>query len=103
MTSCVLQRVAPPDFSPNPFPHLIVRNALPRELFNSLMETFPAVEVVNIKNRPLVNNNDCFLGAIDVVHNNAIAENWRHFFAHHTSSQFSQEAVKVIAEPFRQL
>jgi 2-oxoglutarate-Fe(II)-dependent oxygenase superfamily protein len=103
MNISILQRVTPSDFSLDPFPHLVIRNALPQDLFDSLMETFPPIEVVNVKNRPMVNNNDCFLGAIDVFENKAIADNWRHFFKYHTSAEFFRQAVTLIAEPFREL
>lgn len=103
MVQSILKNVSISDFRREPFPHLAVRNALDPEYYRSLMEAFPSIDVVNIEKRPLVNNNDCFMGAVDVAKSSKVEQAWRDFFAYHVSPDFLREAIGLVAEPLRRL
>jgi hypothetical protein len=103
MAESILKRVASSDFRSDPFPHVVVRNALDAEYYRSLMDAFPSIDIVNVEGRPLVNNNDCFMGAVDVVDNPNIAQIWRDFFAYHVSPAFFQEAISLVGGHLRQM
>lgn len=103
MAQSVLKNVSVSDFRWEPFPHLAVRNALDPGYYRSLMEAFPSIDVVNVAKRPLVNNNDCFMGAVDVVKSSHVEQMWKDFFAYHVSPDFLREAIALVGEPLRKL
>ncbi len=103
MVHSILERVKKSDFRWEPFPHLVVRNALDPDYYRSLMEAFPSIDTVNTEKRPLVNNNDCFMGALDVASSEVVKPIWRDFFAYHVSPGFLREAIALVGDPLRKL
>ncbi len=70
-----------------PFPHLVVPDALPPALYQELEHSYPALAEVAGPG-PLANNRLYKLAAADVVASARIAPRWREFFAYHTSADF---------------
>lgn len=70
-----------------PFPHLVVPDALPPTLYQELERSYPALAEVAGPG-PHDNNRLYKLAAADVVARPNIAPGWRDFFAYHTSADF---------------
>lgn len=90
MTQSVLSRLTPADIVYDPFPHVVVENALDPDWYAALAESYPSLEKV-VGSRELKNNKAYLLNAVEVLPDEAIAPVWRDFFAHHTSDTFFRE------------
>lgn len=71
----------------DPFPHLVIPDALPRALYEELERSYPPLAEVAGPG-PLDNNRLYKLAAADVIASPHIAPLWREFFAYHTSAEF---------------
>jgi hypothetical protein len=81
-----------------PFPHIVIPDALDSSIYEALVAEWPQVSAVNVRNKPLVNNTDCFMGAADVFKSTAISGMWKEFFRYHTSHAFLKEALALVAD-----
>ena len=83
-----------------PYPHLVIQNALDPEVFSALEAQFPADEVI-VNHRPL---KDTWYDypACDVTRDDRISPLWREFFAHHVSRAFYLELAAVLGDAIRQ-
>jgi hypothetical protein len=97
----ILSNASRADLRLEPYPHLVIENALDPAVFAALQATFPADEVV-VNGRPL---RDTWYDypACRVVQDERIAPIWREFFRHHTSADFFRELVAVAGDALRQL
>jgi hypothetical protein len=62
----ILGRTKPADIRLEPFPHILIDDALPQPLFDALSATFPSLEYV-ARDEATLNNKACLRGAADVV------------------------------------
>ncbi len=98
----VLQKVTASDIHLTPFPHLVVRDALPQTLYGELEDNFPSLEAV--AGKAVLPNNTLFLRAAEkVVQADDIAPLWREYFAYHTSASFFDEIVDLWGETILRL
>jgi len=90
----ILSNAATSDLVLEPYPHLIIRNALDKEVFDALQATLPAAEQI-LDGRE---KKDTWFDypACRVVNNETIAPLWRAFFEYHTSTAFFQELVSLF-------
>jgi hypothetical protein len=97
----ILSNVKPQDLNLDPFPHLIVENALDAEVFAELEATFPSDQLI-VDDRTM---QDTWYDypACKAVTDERISPVWRRFFAHHTSSEFFQELVALAGPQIRAL
>ena len=95
----VLSKATIGDVKTDPFPHLVIKNALDATYYTELMSAFPSLEIVNQKNRKLANNDATFLGAYDVLASSEISDEWKDFFRFHTSMDFLAQAMELLREP----
>ena len=95
MTS-VLSRAGALTLATDPFPHLLIDDALEPQIYASLAEQFPSIDIVNRRGRPVKNNHLYLLSAQDVVEDVRIAQAWRDFFRYHVSVQFWRDALPLI-------
>jgi len=95
----ILSNTRPADLRLDPFPHLIVRNALDPEVFAALEAQFPADEIV-VNDRP-VNDTWYDYPACRVIQDNRISPIWRDFFAYHVSAEFFRELVSLLGNEIR--
>ena len=84
----------------DPFPHVIVRDALPSQAYADLSGSFPLEGVMDSRRRA-EGNVAIRLSARDVFNHNAISPNWRQFFAEHTSHDYWIELVRVFGDAIR--
>ena len=95
--SCLPERVGPSALRREPFPHLVIPDALPLETYAELEAAWPTLDQVAGPG-PLDNNRLYKLAAPKVVDNPAIALPWRAFFSYHTSTDFLRRVAAVWAE-----
>lgn len=92
----VLQRARRSDVRRDPFPHVIIRDALPDELYRSLAGTFPSPESLGIHD--LENNSRWNYSAGVVRTNDRLPQLWRDFIAYHASGAFYREIAELFFE-----
>lgn len=79
-----------------PFPHIILENALAPDAYAALSETFPSLATVAGHRKPAANNRLYIRSAEDVVDDPAIDPLWRRFFRHHVSPGFWREILPLV-------
>jgi len=94
---CLPARIGPEAVRSEPFPHLVVCDALPAARYEELAAAWPTLEQVAGPG-PLDNNRLYKLAAPAVSDNPAIAAPWRAFFAFHTSADFLRRVAAVWAD-----
>lgn len=95
MTS-VLARAGSLKLESEPFPHLVIDNALDPDVYEVLAAQFPALDIVNHKGRPVRNNRLYQISARAVETDERISEEWKEFFRYHVSNRFWQEALPLL-------
>jgi hypothetical protein len=94
----VLSKATIGDVKTDPFPHLVIEDALDASYYNALMSEFPTLDVVNQGKRKLTNNDATFMGASDVLASSDISSEWKHFFRFHTSMDFLAQAMELVGK-----
>ncbi|RUW62276.1 hypothetical protein [Mesorhizobium sp. M7A.F.Ca.US.008.03.1.1] len=90
----VLQRATRTDVRSEPFPHIILRDALPENLYQKLADTFPTPETLGVDTRN--NNTRWDYEAHRVRSNEAVPQVWRDFIAYHASQAFFDEIADLF-------
>lgn len=75
----------------NPFPHLIIQNALPQELANTLTNNFPISSF-----QTKANNARCDISASKLSEIKNLANPWNEFIKFHTSQEFFYELIEIF-------
>ncbi len=99
---CLPARIGKAAIRHEPFPHLVVPEALPTALYAELERSYPALAEVAGPG-PLANNRLYKLAAADVMASAHIAPLWREFFAYHTSVDFFRRVCAVWADELARL
>jgi hypothetical protein len=96
----ILSNVRASDVLVDPYPHLVIRNALDPEIFAALEAQFPADDIV-VNQRPL---NDTWYDypACHVIRDDRVSPLWREFFSYHVSGEFFRELVGVLGAQIRE-
>lgn len=97
----ILSKCSIADLRLEPFPHLVVENALDPALYEQLESCFPSDALI-VDDRPIKDTWFDF-PACKVVDDQRIAAIWRDFFRHHTSSAFFSELIALVGPVLRQL
>jgi hypothetical protein len=95
----VLSKAKVGDVRTDPYPHLVIEDALDPTYYSMLMSMFPSIEIVNGGKRELTNNDATFLGAIEVLASSEISDEWKDFFRFHTSIDFLAQALGFLGKP----
>lgn len=97
----ILSNASTDDLVLEPYPHLVINNALRQEVFDELQATLPPPEIV-LDGRP---KKDTWFDypACEVVKNESITELWREFFRYHTSDTFFKQLVGLYGDQLRAL
>jgi len=90
----VLQRVSAADVRAEPFPHLVVENALPADLCDALLASYP--EPADLGVDLAENNSRWSVGAVAAGANPVVPTLWREFLAYHASAAFFQRLVELF-------
>lgn len=94
MVQSILASASRDEIQLEPYPHLVVNDALDPEYYEQLANSFPDAEFV-AGGAPLENNAAYLRSAIDVIDNPRVPEIWREFFAFHTSTEYFQQVVSL--------
>lgn len=84
-----------------PYPYIVIENALPAELYSSLEASFPGVDVVTDGRE--VKDTWYDYAACKVVKDERLTEQWRDFFRYHASGDFFAELVEKLGDRIRGL
>ena len=87
----VLRNARSSDVAAEPFPHLVIRDALPAELAGALTQGFPT-ELFDASANNERSNIDCS----NAIQRNDISEHWVNFVRYHTSQAFLDEFLAVF-------
>lgn len=97
----VLQRATAADLRHQPFPHLVIQNALPDELSRALLESFPSPASLGVDQD--ADNQRWSYPAARVADNPALALPWRKLIAYHASTAFFHEFATLFRQPLERL
>ena len=96
MVECsVLERVKPNEVITDPFPHLVVTEALDRGLCDRLVQEFPSMALVT-DGAPYGSNQRFSYPTLKAQRNPATSQLWRDFLTYHVSQSFLDEAMTVF-------
>ena len=90
----VLARARRADIRLDPYPHMVIENALPQATYDALAAAFPPLDWV-AGEEAAENNRVCLKGAAQVRGNPAIHPAWQGFFDYHLSRAFFEEFVDL--------
>lgn len=97
----ILSKVDAADILLEPYPHVVVSNALDGDLYAELEHTFPADEIV-ADGRP-VRETFYDYPACRVLRSDRVTPLWREFFRYHVSGEFFREIVDRFGSALRSL
>ena len=93
MTFSVLQNK--PVLVEEPYPHFVIENALPEDLYNQLDKEWPEKQLLNTTP---YDNGICYrLKADEMLKPNVVSDAWRDFCAYHTSIDFFNEVQEIFS------
>ncbi len=92
----VLQRAQASDVVSDPYPFVVVPDALPNDLCDALITEYPRLAILGVDDTQ--NNSRWSIPAPDVSRNDAIPRLWKEFIAYHASPAFFEECVRVLGD-----
>src|SRR4051794_30673758 len=95
----VLDRAMPDDIDDEPFPHLVLRGALPDDLYDRLQATFPRTDEM----RRLNPGGKFSHEARNILADARLDPIWRDFVAHQTSGVFYRQVVALLGDRIRRI
>lgn len=87
----ILSKADPSMVKMDPFPHIVLIDALPLEYANNLTSSFPK----HLFDSTL-NNKRLDISAINVVNSPDISQDWKQFIAYHSSKEFFKEVLRLF-------
>ena len=97
----ILSKVSAADIIHDPYPHIVIENALDETLFQELFESLPPEKLV-LDGREKKNTWFDY-PACKVVNNSEITPLWQAFFRYHTSPEFYLELIEIFGDTLRNL
>jgi hypothetical protein len=93
----VLANVTKADIHSDPFPYIIIHNAIPAEICDALIKEFPKNEVV-ARGNPLGSNQRFSLSAPLVDASAEVSDLWKEFIAAHASQEFINQFIVLFGD-----
>jgi hypothetical protein len=91
-----------PEVTWKPFPHVVIKNALPDNLYQQLLETrLPWEEIMKLMGTPVGHNMRYDVKAAQLLKLPHVAKVWKDFAAYHVSGQFWRDFLGVFGEAIR--
>jgi len=86
------------DYFQNPYPHIVIKNALPQQLYDILSKDFP-VQAIK-KTLPLIDGHTHRYLANDVLNKKIIpvSNEWKIFFETHTSQTYYEKVLDIFKD-----
>ena len=88
----ILGRASKADVIADPFPHLVIRNALPEDVYEQLAAEFPDMSIIAGDAAPQ-DNKYYFLATAEAQAHQGVSALWKEFMAYHTSPAFLSEVI----------
>ena len=84
------------DYFTEPYPHVIIKNALPKDLYQMLAKTFPTQQMK--QKLPLIEGHTHRYLAKDVLYDKKIpvSKEWEDFFKTHTSQEYYDKVLELF-------
>lgn len=98
----VLGRARKIDIVDDPYPHLVIENALEPEYYEKLASEWPATEII-LKGRVPKSNRNFRYQANDTLDDERISPRWREFVGYHVSQAFFNEVCALMGSHIRRL
>jgi hypothetical protein len=97
----VLQNARKHHIRAKPFPHIVLDDALPKDLYETLLDSFPSPDDLCIVQS--ANNKRWDFGYSKSKRNFRIPRLWRDFLAYHSSQDFFHEVATLFFEEIHEL
>lgn len=94
----ILHSVSAGDVVWEPFPHVVVDDALPASVYAALMASFPSAEAI-VDGRAVENNAPYRMPAARLLRDARVASCWKEFVRDHTSAAFLAEVRTLFGLP----
>jgi hypothetical protein len=98
----LLANITPDDVIAEPFPHIIIKDALDQDLYLKLASELPSIHTIKQgkenKSKGLASNRRLNYLATDVFKDESISSLWKEFIALHTSETFLQRLISIFQE-----
>jgi len=98
----ILQNVAAADVQSDPYPHLVLQNALPEELYNALSESYPGADKI-VSPTEMGNNKRYQISAHVGLTSPDLTPLWQEFMRFHVSQAFWNEVIVLFGDQIRAL
>lgn len=85
----------------DPFPHVVVENALPRGYYDALAAQYPDHDVIASSDRGMVKQGWAWMPAVDAMRDERISLDWCRFMGRHSGTGFADEMLNVFADSIR--
>lgn len=94
MTTSVLHKQ--PKLLIDPYPHIVIENALPEDIYNQLEKEWPTQQLLSTE--PF-DNGICYrLKSDQMLKPNVVSDSWRKFAEYHTSAKFYDEVKNIFGD-----
>ena len=94
MTISVLQKT--PTLSIEPYPHIVIENALPEDVYNQLEKEWPTQQLLSTE--PF-DNGICYrLKSDQMLKEGVVSDAWKQFAEYHTSANFYDEVKNIFGD-----
>ncbi|WP_263168284.1 hypothetical protein [Streptomyces sp. SCSIO ZS0520] len=95
----LLAHVTKDDIRRDPFPHVVVRNALPQELYEALSKSMPTGEYIAERiGKPITSNERYNYMSEPILADPTVAQVWKDFVTYHASPAFLEEFLDLFQE-----
>ncbi|MCZ7413716.1 hypothetical protein [Streptomyces sp. WMMC897] len=95
----LLANVTKEDIRRDPFPHVVVRDALPRELYDALAKSMPTAEYIGEKVGKPITSNERYNYMSELILGDAtMSRVWKDFVTYHASPAFYAQFLDLFRE-----
>ena len=79
-----------------PFPHIVIKNALPERIYNKLYNEFPRIEYFNEGGMQFGNNYPIFKNCSELLNDHRVSDIWKEFVHYQSSPEFFEQCVTIF-------
>ncbi|MEV6837034.1 hypothetical protein AB0N17_21410 [Streptomyces sp. NPDC051133] len=95
----LLAGVTKDDIRRDPFPHIVIRNALPAQLYDALATSMPSAEYIGERiGKPITSNERYNYMSEHILGDATTAQVWKDFVTYHASPAFYEEFLDLFQE-----
>jgi hypothetical protein len=95
----ILAKATKDDIRRDPFPHIVLRDALDEDLYQALAESMPTAEYISERvGKPITSNERYNYMSEFILGDDGMPQVWKDFVAYHSSPEFYQEFLDLFYE-----